>query len=208
MKLKNIYIAFIIGSGITILNGCSAGGNNTGYEYAPNMYHSFAYEPLTQIADEPNTINPYGMNMREPVKGTVARGQMDYANFGYAVSNESYESASSLKNPHASSPVSIAEGKTLYNINCTPCHGDNGKGDGTIVADGKFPPPPSYDSDRIKTTPDGKLFYSIRYGKNLMGPYGTVLTPKQIWTVIHYIRTVSGPFKGTATAATTPTASK
>jgi len=92
----------------------------------------------------------------------------------------------------------------LYNINCTPCHGDKGLGDGTIVSAGKFPPPPSYDSDRIKTTPDGKMFYSIRYGKNLMGAYGTVLTPNQIWKVVHYIRTVSGPYK----SASNVTASK
>jgi nucleoside-diphosphate-sugar epimerase len=35
------------------------------------------------------------------------------------------------------------------------------------------------------------MFYSIRYGKNLMGAYGTVLTPKQIWKVVHYISSVS-----------------
>ncbi len=201
MKLKFLYNALIIGSGIAILTGCGAGGNRTGYEYAPNMYHSFAYEPFTQMADEPNTINPNGMNMRLPAPNTVARGQMDFVNYSFTVSNESYEASASLKNPVASSPEVLAEAKTLYNINCTPCHGDAGKGDGSIVADGKFPPPPAYDSDRIKTTPDGKLFYSIRYGKNLMGAYGTVLSPKQIWTVIHYIRTVSGPYKAAALTA-------
>ncbi|MDP1725512.1 MAG: cytochrome c [Bacteroidota bacterium] len=201
MKLKFLYNALIIGSGIAILAGCGAGGNSTGYEYAPNMYHSFAYEPFTQMADEPNTINPNGMNMRLPAPNTIARGQMDYTNYSFTVSNASYEASASLKNPVASSPAVLAEAKTLYNINCTPCHGDAGKGDGSIVADGKFPPPPAYDSDRIKTTPDGKLFYSIRYGKNLMGAYGTVLSPKQIWTVIHYIRTVSGPYKAAALTA-------
>lgn len=203
MKLKFLYTALIIGSGIALFTSCGAGGNSTGFEYAPNMYHSFAYEPFTQMADEPNTINPNGMNMRLPAPNTVARGQMDFVNYSFTVSNESYEASASLKNPVASSPAVLAEAKTLYNINCTPCHGDAGKGDGSIVADGKFPPPPAYDSDRIKTTPDGKLFYSIRYGKNLMGAYGTVLSPKQIWTVIHYIRTVSGPYK-----AATLTASK
>jgi mono/diheme cytochrome c family protein len=88
----------------------------------------------------------------------------------------------------------------LYNIHCTPCHGDKGLGDGSIVAAGKFPPPPSYESDRIKSTPDGQMFYSIRYGKNLMGAYGTALKPAQIWKVVHYIRTVSGPYKAAATA--------
>ncbi len=201
MRLKFIFSTFLLGSAIALLSSCSAGGDNPGYEYAPNMYHSFAYEPLTQEADKPNTINPNGMNMREPVKHTIARGQLDFAKYSFTVSNESYETAAGLQNPVSASPEVIAQGKTLYNINCTPCHGDAGKGDGTLVADGKFPPPPAYDSDRIKTTPDGKLFYSIRYGKNLMGAYGTVLNPEQIWKVIHYIRTVSGPYKGAAVAA-------
>lgn len=201
MRLKFIFSTFLLGSAIALLSSCSAGGDNPGYEYAPNMYHSFAYEPLTQEADKPNTINPNGMNMREPVKHTIARGQLDFAKYSFTVSNESYETAAGLQNPVSASPEVIAQGQTLYNINCTPCHGDAGKGDGTLVADGKFPPPPSYDSDRIKTTPDGKLFYSIRYGKNLMGAYGTVLNPEQIWKVIHYIRTVSGPYKGAAVAA-------
>jgi mono/diheme cytochrome c family protein len=36
------------------------------------------------------------------------------------------------------------------------------------------------------------MFYSIRYGKNLMGAYGTVLSPNQIWQVIHYVNTLKG----------------
>lgn len=200
MRLKSLYTALLIGSAVA-LTGCSAGGDDPGYEYAPNMYVSFAYEPMTQEADKPNTINPNGMNMREPAAHTIARGQMDFAKYGFKVSNEGYEASASLKNPIAASPAVIAEGNTLYNINCSPCHGEKGLADGTIVAAGKFPPPPSYDSDRIKTTPDGKMFYSIRYGKNLMGAYGTTLTPEQIWKVVHYIRTVSGPYKGAATAS-------
>jgi mono/diheme cytochrome c family protein len=201
MRFKSLYTAILIGSVAALMSSCSAGGEDTGYEYAPNMYHSFAYEPLTQEEDKPNTINPNGMNMRLPVAHTVARGQMDFAKYDFKVSNEGYEASASLKNPVAASPEVIAEGNTLYNINCSPCHGEKGLGDGTIVAAGKFPPPPSYESDRIKTTPDGKMFYSIRYGKNLMGAYGTTLNPEQIWKVIHYIRTVSGPYKGAATAS-------
>ncbi len=202
-NVKNIFRGVVASAiALTVFSSCSSGGDNPGYEYAPNMYHGFGYEPLSQKADEPNTINAHGMNMREPVKNTVARGQSDFAKYEFTVSNASYEASASLKNPIPFSKSVLAEGNTLYNINCTPCHGDNGLGDGSIVAAGKFPPPPSYNSDRIKTTPDGKLFYSIRYGKNLMGAYGTVLTPKQIWKVVHYIRSVSGPYKGATTSAT------
>ena len=191
MRKTILYTSLIIGAA-ALFSSCSAGGENTGYEYAPNMYHSFAYEPLTQLEEEPNTINPHGMNMREPVKNTVARGQFDYGKYNMKVSNESYEASASLKNPLPASSKNIAEGNRLYNINCTPCHGEKGAGDGSIVAAGKFPPPPDYNSDRIKTTPDGKMFYSIKYGKNLMGAYGTTLTPEEIWKVVHYIHSVNG----------------
>lgn len=193
---KTFLIISTLGLGILFIASCSAGGENPGIEYAPNMYTSFAYEPMTQLADEPNTINPHGMNMRKTPNHTIARGQMDFVKYTMEVTTEAYEASAGLKNPLLASEYNLAEGKRLYNINCTPCHGAEGKADGTIVTDGKYPPPPSYDSERIKTTPEGKMFYSIKYGKNLMGPYGTVLNPNQIWMVVHYINTL----KGTTTA--------
>jgi hypothetical protein len=72
------------------------------------MYVSFAYEPMTQLATEDasnpngnNTINPHGLNMREPVKGTIARGQLEFATYNVVKSNESYEKATSWANPFA-----------------------------------------------------------------------------------------------------------
>ena len=49
MKIvKNITACFAIA---IILTSCAAGGNDQGTEYAPNMYHSVAYEPYSQITD-------------------------------------------------------------------------------------------------------------------------------------------------------------
>jgi len=202
---RTIYTILFFASITLMLSSCGAGGEDPGNEYAPNMYVSFAYEPMTQLADKPNTINPNGMNMRLPVKNTIARGQMDYTTYNLPRTNEGYEAAASLKNPLPASAYNVAEGKRLYNINCTPCHGELGKADGTIVAAGKFPPPPAYDSERIKTTPEGKMFYSVKYGKNLMGAYGTVLSPMQIWQVLHYVNTLKG---NTVVASADSTAKK
>jgi mono/diheme cytochrome c family protein len=189
---KLIYTFVVLGSVSCLMSACSAGGENTGLEYAPNMYVSLAYEPFSQLEEKPNSINPYGINMREPVKGTIARGQMDYATYGGKASNEGYEAASAWKNPLPKSKYNLAEGERLYNINCTPCHGEDGLGKGTIVAAGKFPQVPAY-ADRLPTINDGKAFYTITHGKNLMGPYGPHLSPTQRWQVIHYINNfVSG----------------
>lgn len=191
MKITTYSLITLLGAGLIFASCGKAGGDNPGVEYAPNMYHSFAYEPLSQIEGEPNTINPNGMNMREPVKGTIARGQLDYALYNLPKSNENYEASSALKNPLPKTEYHLTEGKRLYNINCTPCHGEDGNGQGTIVQDGKYPRVPAY-SDRLPTINPGKAFYSITHGKNLMGAYGSVLTPEQRWQVIHYIYQLSG----------------
>lgn len=199
--MKRTVYTFLTVIAAAVISACSAGGDNPGIEYAPNMYHSFAYESMSQEADKPNTINPNGMNMREPVKGTVARGQLDLANYTVEKSNENYEAASAWKNPVPKTQFNLDEGKRLYNINCTPCHAEDGNGKGTIVADGKFPQVPAY-SDRLPTINQGKAFYSITHGKNLMGAYGSVLTPTQRWQVIHYIYELSGANAAPATTET------
>jgi mono/diheme cytochrome c family protein len=194
---KTVYSLIAIAAVASVMSACTAGGDNPGVEYAPNMYVSVAYEPMSQLATEEtsvngnNTVNPHGMNMREPVKGTIARGQLEYATYGMAKSNENYEAAAAWTNPLPQTAHNLAEGKRLYNINCTPCHGEDGLGKGTIVADGKFPQVPAY-GDRLPTINPGKAFYTISHGKNLMGSYGSVLTPTQRWQVIHYIYQLSG----------------
>ncbi|MCU0422772.1 MAG: cytochrome c [Bacteroidia bacterium] len=194
--MKKLIYSFIALLAVAAISACSAGGDNPGVEYAPNMYVSFAYEPLSQLANDDNvngnnTINPNGLNMREPVKGSIARGQLEYAEYNLPKSNENYEASSAWRNPLPANEYHLAEGKRLYNINCTPCHAEDGKGEGTIVLDKKYPRVPAY-SDRLPTINAGKAFYSITHGKNLMGAYGSVLTPTQRWQVIHYIYQLSG----------------
>lgn len=215
MKKHTIKL-FLSGLAIIAMAACGDDPNDPGTEYAPDMYVSKGYEPYSQLQDQVRAvkdengkewlINKDGKNMRLPVKGTIARGQMDYY-FPYDNTNDGYEKAGvELKNPLAASEENLAEGKRVYEINCTPCHGKDGKADGTIVNDNKYPPPPSYDSDRIKGTSDGKMYYSITMGKNLMGSYASALTPTERWQVIHYIRKLSGGAAPAPVAATDSTA--
>lgn len=166
--------------------GCSAGGNKTGYEYAPNMYESEAYEAYTQTGEMKH--NPYGMTMRTPVSGTVADGQM-----GYTLYEEGYEASASWTNPIAPTEANVAEGMRLYNIQCQHCHGKKGKNDGGVIKSGQYPPPPwdGYQSDDIKNLSDGKAFHSITYGKGNMGAHGNVMNPDECWKVLHYVRSLS-----------------
>ena len=82
-------------SAAVLMTSCGAGGDNQGLEYAPNMYHSVAYEPYSQIVDEDagrwltsidypdghaeffnsNKLNQFRMNMRETPANTVSRNK-------------------------------------------------------------------------------------------------------------------------------------
>jgi len=69
-KTKSLILSGIVALATT---SCADKHNDQGTEFAPNMYHSVGYEPLSQSEGDTNHINPYGMNMRLPVKGTVPR---------------------------------------------------------------------------------------------------------------------------------------
>jgi mono/diheme cytochrome c family protein len=57
---------------------------------------------------------------------------------------------------------------------------------------------------KYEAMPDGQMFYSITFGKNLMGSYASQLTAKQRWQVITYIKTKQGKVK----SAEAPAAAK
>jgi mono/diheme cytochrome c family protein len=170
--------------------GCGGDKSDPGIEYAPDMYHSVAYDPLSQIDANPHTRD--GKNLIEPVKGTIARGQLEYI-YPYANTPEDYERAGiELKIPAEidSSEATVAEGKRIYLQYCAVCHGENGMADGPIVVAEKFPPPPAYNSPLLKNLPAGKMYHSITHGKNLMGSYASQVNPTERWKIIRFIQTL------------------
>ena len=89
-------------------------------------------------------------------------------------------------------PENLAQGKQLFIAFCSPCHGQNGQGDGLVVAHG-FPKPPSYSNGvssrggNMKDLTDGKIYHTITYGLNAMGSYASQLEPTERWKVIMYV---------------------
>jgi len=170
------------------LAGCAAKSDprDPGIEYAPQMYHSIPLEPYSQMDYYPYL--PQGKHLVEPVSGTVPRGKAAYI-YPFPNTNEGYEEAGKkLKNPLPKTPENLAEGKRLYELYCIHCHGEKGDGRGTIVQAEKFPQPPSYYGPQIKDLPEGKMFHSITYGKNLMGSHASQLSPEERWKVIMYVQ--------------------
>ena len=151
--------------------------------------------------------------MRHPVAGTIPRG---YEFFEYPSSNEGYEAAGKdLKNPIADTKENMEEGKRLYGIYCMHCHGESGQADGSLIATGKFPPPPTYTTAKssrggeMKDLTDGKIFHTITYGINLMGSHASQVNPTERWKIVMYVRSIMKGASATAVAKdSTATAAK
>ena len=197
---------------IGFLSGCAAKDDYTGVEYAPQMYHSTPYEPLSQIKDESAgewldsnpedehgefyNSNPYNtskMTMREPVSGTVKRTRpgvvKSVKEVPYRIPKDSLEMAARLAvSPLKDSKEVLKKGKALYERFCKHCHGTKGQGDGLVgkVFLGVTP----YTSAAVKDKPEGHIFHVITHGKGRMGSHASQLSVTERWTIVKYVQTL------------------
>jgi mono/diheme cytochrome c family protein len=179
------------------LLSCGDDHNDTGTEFAPNMYNSVGYEPMTQLQGDTNKINPLGMNMRLPVSGTVPRKKYTGADsvkkaflaqelLAKTVPNDSLSySAALLKNPLAATPENIEAGKEQYERFCQHCHGEGGKGDGLVAK--QYKGVPVYSSDALKDVNDGHIYHVITHGKGRMWPHGSQISSENRWKIVLYV---------------------
>ena len=148
-----------------------------------------------------------GRGSRDPVEGTVARGQLhdnkafytgkiDNPNPNAAVQTTSDASGNTLvasfPNDVDEFPVPVTKelvdrGQERYNIYCIVCHGPVGNGDGMIVRRG-FPQPPTYHDDRLRNAPVGHFFDVITNGWGKMNSYAYQVQPADRWAIAAYIR--------------------
>lgn len=190
--------SFILLAGLVLgIVSCGKDHNDTGTEFAPNMYNSVGYEPMTQLAGDTNKINPLGMNMRLPVEGTVSRKMYTGADslkkaflsqelVAKTIPNDSMSySEALLTNPLAATPENIEGGKTQYERFCQHCHGELGKGDGLVAK--AYKGVPVYSSDALKTINDGHIYHTITHGKGRMWPHGSQISSENRWRIVLYV---------------------
>jgi mono/diheme cytochrome c family protein len=94
----------------------------------------------------------------------------------------------------ANSASMMTNGKELFTAMCQHCHGEKGDGNGPMVASGAYVGVPAYAT--LTALSDGQIYYSIYYGKNMMGAHNSLLSKKEIWTLVHYVRQFQDPNYG------------
>ncbi|MFI5132704.1 MAG: c-type cytochrome [Chitinophagales bacterium] len=94
-----------------------------------------------------------------------------------------------MSNPIKADAKSIAAGKALYVVNCEPCHGKKGIGNGTKAADLKTVPG-NFTKESFQAQTDGAIFYKMTEGRKEM-PKAKKDLPNDIdrWSLVNYLRT-------------------
>ncbi len=158
-----------------------------------------------------------GRTMRTPPAGTVAFGGGGYAtdpdspiggsyvggyysdaggirpNIDFAAADPAYATGRDANGafvaeaPRPADLDLLKRGQERFNINCAPCHGQVGAGNGITTQYG-LGPVPTYHDDRLRKMPDGEIFHTITNGKGLMAAYDHQVKVPDRWAIVAYIR--------------------
>ena len=177
----SIRFSLLILSGILLMS-CDRHRNMPGYDFLPDMVYSRAYEAYSE-----NPVFKDSTNQQIPVSGTMPRGMTA---FTYDVVPENRLLAGqTLLSPDLMAMKHVFEGKKLYETFCINCHGIGGKSDGFLVTSGKLPVKPANLTDqRLVQSSRGELFHVATVGFGLMGSYGAMISEKDRWKIVEYIK--------------------
>ena len=169
-----------------------------------------------------------GLGSRQPIEGTIARGQLR-SNTEYftgkkagapAATATQQQIAGTQANAPANSqtnlfpddidtfplPVTaevVARGRERYDIFCSACHGMTGNGDGMIVRRG-FRRAASFNDDRLRQAPVGHFFDAITNGWGAMPSYAAQVPVQDRWAIIAYSRALQVSQQNPAATAPSP----
>lgn len=182
MKMTNVIRTTLAVSAFAVVaTSCNYDKSTPGYTYMDDMYVSPSLETYqsTEMFDN-------GMEAQTPVEGTIPRGYHPYevpnTPEGYA---QSQTDASLIPANFAS--MDPAEGKDLYNVFCSHCHGTKGDGNGILVENEKILGVPGYGNTRLPDITPGSAYHVVMYGKGIMGSHASQLTYDERWKIIRYV---------------------
>jgi hypothetical protein len=122
---------------------------------------------------------------REPVEGTVARGQLHEDSYFYSGKIGSNPGDSM---PFPVTPQVLARGRERFDIFCAPCHSRLGDGNGTVPARGFPRKPPSFHSERLRKSPLGYFYDVMTNGFGIMPDYASQIPARDRWCIVAYLK--------------------
>lgn len=122
---------------------------------------------------------------RLPVEGTIARGELRLDTEYYEGKTASGELVTT--NPVPVTATGLARGQERFNIYCSVCHGEDGRGRGIVIEKG-YTPPPTFLDDPLLSRPDGHYYDVIANGIRNMPGYANQIAVEDRWLIVQYVR--------------------
>jgi len=160
-------------------------------EVFPDMDRQLKLRPM-----QPNGFFANGVSSQPHPDGTIARSTPIQTSAGPVMP---YEDAAVMTghvpgttnyvqlNPLPVNAVLLARGQQRFTINCSPCHGQLGDGNGITKKYGMAVVANLHDK-RIVEMGDGEIFYVISNGRNLMQSYASQVDVQDRWAIVAYVR--------------------
>jgi mono/diheme cytochrome c family protein len=118
-----------------------------------------------------NPFFPRQITMRQPVAGTVPR----------------VDPAREAPQPQTISRALIDRGRERYGVFCTPCHGQDGRGGGMIVARG-FPSAGNLTAEPLRKASAAEIYDAIANGRRAMFGMAQMIPSSDRWAIVAYVR--------------------
>ncbi|MCJ2068716.1 cytochrome c [Methylobacterium sp. J-030] len=118
-----------------------------------------------------NPFFPREITMRQPVAGTVPRR----------------DPAAPAPQPQTISQALLDRGRERYGVFCTPCHGQDGRGQGMIVVRG-FPQAGNLTGEALRKASAAELYDAISNGRKAMFGMAQMIPSADRWAIVAYVR--------------------
>ncbi|WP_457105546.1 c-type cytochrome [Methylobacterium sp. P5_C11] len=118
-----------------------------------------------------NPFFPREITMRQPVAGTVPR----------------IDPGRPVPQPQTITRDLLDRGRDRYAVFCTPCHGQDGRGAGMIVARG-FPAAGTLTAGPVRGASAADLYDAISNGRRAMFGMAQMIPSADRWAIVAYVR--------------------
>ncbi len=192
--------------------------SDPGVEYAPQMYHSEAYDPMSQITNtesgmdywpweelgedlkhgewyNSNHYNPHGMNVRVPAEGSISRGFLPYS-----IPKDSLDLANSqpvvwafdielVDSVAQLSELGVSQKAEAELLYRRYCsHCHGNELDGKGAVASKFPGVANLVNGPVKMRTASYIYHIITVGKNNMRSHASQVSAADRWKIAAYIK--------------------
>jgi mono/diheme cytochrome c family protein len=170
MSMKNWVLCGLV---LATLTGCH-----------PDLWNQDRYEPLEGGA---SVFGEGESSSRMPVEGTVPYEGAKLDDALYRGRDSNGDLLTELPEDIKLTRELLMRGQERYGIYCSPCHGDQGAGDGMIVQRG-FATPTNFSDPRLLESPVGYYFEVMTNGFGRMYSYASRVPVEDRWAIAAYVR--------------------